>query len=42
MEEQKFDLFNKLKELQSLIKKEASLKQLCMYIVNYNIFKYIF
>ena len=30
MKEEKFDLFDKLKELQSLIKKEASLKQLCM------------
>ncbi len=29
MEENNFELFNKLKELQDLIKEEASLKKLC-------------
>ena len=29
MEENKFDLFNKLQELQTLLKKESSLKKMC-------------
>ena len=33
MEKNNFEIFNKLKELQNLIKEEASLKKLCMHII---------
>ncbi len=33
--------FNKLKEIQSLLKKESSLNELCNKIINYNIKNFI-
>ena len=37
MENEKFQIFNKIQELQNLIKKEASLKKLCRLIIQFNI-----
>ena len=37
MENEKFQLFNTLQELQNLIKQEASLKKLCRLIIQFNI-----
>ena len=34
MKEEKFSFFDKLHELQTLIKKEACLKQLCKFLYN--------
>ncbi len=41
-EKMEFNVFNKLQELQTLIKKESSLKQLCKISIksNYNLFFY--
>ncbi len=38
MEEEKFVFFDKILELQTLIKKEACLKQLCKFFIIYIIF----